>query len=228
MRIAAVTTVLLLTGCSDVSGIENRKSFGPITTMIDLFTSCSLLKTDVGPVLFDACWRPEELRARLTENGVKPEDVGTVLFTHGHQDHVAGLAILPNARIAALAAEQEVLTKYVKGDATIDDVLTDGQVLRFGSTEVRVYSVPGHTAGSAAFLVEGALVLGDNALVTAKCALGPVPKDRSADPDLNVRSMVSLADRLKAEEREVKWLVPAHSGGIEAGSALQTFADANR
>ncbi|MBL8933571.1 MAG: MBL fold metallo-hydrolase, partial [Archangium sp.] len=66
---------------------------------------CSLLKTDVGPVLFDACWRPEELRARLTENGVKPEDVGTVLFTHGHQDHVAGLAILPNARIAALAAE---------------------------------------------------------------------------------------------------------------------------
>ena len=40
--------------------------------------------------------------------------------------------------------------------------------------------------------------------------------------------MVALADRLKAEARVVKWLAPAHSGGIEAGTALQTFADANR
>lgn len=55
-----------------------------------------------------------------------------------------------------------------------------------------------------------------------------MPKDRSADPDLNVRSMVALADRLKAEGREVKWLAPAHSGGVEAGAVLQAFADANR
>ncbi|MDP3499674.1 MAG: MBL fold metallo-hydrolase [Myxococcales bacterium] len=220
--------LLAASACADVSGIENKKSYGPAVAMIDLFTTCYLVKTDVGPILIDACWRPEELRVRLSENGVKPEDVGTVLFTHGHQDHVAGLSILPNARIAALADEQAVLTTYVKGDATIDDVLTDGQTLRFGATEVRVYSVPGHTAGSAAFLIDGALLLGDNALVTAKGALGPVPQDRSADPDLNVRSMVALADRLKAEGRDVKWLAPAHSGGIEAGAALQTFADANR
>lgn len=223
-----VSLLVVLAGCADVSGIENRKAYGPAIAMIDLFTSCYLVKTDVGPILVDACWRPEELRVRLAENGVKPEDVGTVLFTHGHQDHVAGLSMLPNARIAALADEQETLTKYVKGDPAIDDVLTDGQVLRFGATEVRVYAVPGHTAGSAAFFIDGVLLLGDNALVTAKGALGPVPKDRSADPDLNVRSMVALADRLKAEGREVRWLAPAHSGGVEGGAALQTFADANR
>jgi len=220
--------LVAVTACADVSGIENKKSFGPAVAMIDLFTTCYLVKTDVGPILIDACWRPDELRVRLSENGVKADEVTTVLFTHGHQDHVAGLPILPNARIAALADEQEVLTKYVKGDATIDDVLTDGQTLRFGSTEVKVYAVPGHTAGSAAFLIDGTLLLGDSALVTAKGALGPVPKDRSADPELNVRSMVALADRLKAEARVVKWLAPAHSGGIEAGTALQTFADANR
>lgn len=227
MHRLAVTFVFLL-GCSDVSGIENKRAYGPAIAMIDLFTTCYLVKTDVGPILIDACWRADELRVRLSENGVKPEDVGTVLFTHGHQDHVAGLPLLPNARIAALADEQEVLTTYVKGDPTIDDVLTDGQTLRFGSTEVQVYAVPGHTAGSAAYLIEGTLLLGDNALITARGALGPVPKDRSADPDLNVRSMVALAERLKAEGREVTWLAPAHSGGIAAGTALQTFVDANR
>lgn len=230
-RVPMRTTLLLaltVVGCSDVSGIENKKTLGPAVAMIDLFTSCFLVKTEVGPVLVDACWRPEELRARLSENGVKPEEVVSVLFTHGHQDHVGGLPLLPNARVAALAAEQEVLSRFAKADATIDDVLSDGQTIRFGSTEVRVFSVPGHTAGSAAYLIGGTLLLGDNALITAKGALGPVPADRSEDPELNVRSMVALADRLEAEGVEVKWLAPAHSGGVEAGSALKTFAESNR
>ena len=75
-----VLSLLAASACSDVSGIENKKAYGPAIAMIDLFTTCYLVKTDVGPILIDACWRPEELRVRLSENGVKPEDVGTVLL----------------------------------------------------------------------------------------------------------------------------------------------------
>ncbi|MCU0696290.1 MAG: MBL fold metallo-hydrolase [Myxococcaceae bacterium] len=226
MRSALLFPIVLATACADVSGIQNQKAYGPATAMIDLFTSCYLLKTEAGPVMVDACWRPEELRARLRENGVAPEDVRTVLLTHAHQDHVGGLPLLPNARLFALPEEQPVVDQYAK--RPIDEALTDGQVLTFGSTEVRVYAVPGHTAGSAVFLAGTTLLLGDNALITARGALGPVPRDRSADPDQNIRSMVAVAERLEAEGRTVEWLAPAHSGGVAAGSVLKDFVNANR
>ena len=226
MRSALLVLIVLATACADVSGIQNQKAYGPATAMIDLFTSCYLLKTEAGPVMVDACWRPEELRARLRENGVAPEDVRTVLLTHAHQDHVGGLPLLPNARLFALPEEQPVVDQYAK--RPIDEPLTDGQVLTFGSTEVRVYAVPGHTAGSAVFLAGTTLLLGDNALITARGALGPVPRDRSADPDQNIRSMVAVAERLEAEGRTVEWLAPAHSGGVAAGSVLKDFVNANR
>jgi glyoxylase-like metal-dependent hydrolase (beta-lactamase superfamily II) len=218
----------LLLSCADVAPIENGAVHGPLVTLQDFFTSCHLLETEAGVVLIDACWRKEELVARLAEHGVAPGDVTAVLFTHGHADHVKGLEALPNARVLALAAEQPVLETHSPVDATIDQVLSDGEVLRFGSLEVRVYAVPGHTPGSAAYLVDDVLALGDSGLVTASGAFAPVPEDRSEDPAELVRSVVALADRLESEGRSVRWIVPAHSGALEGRAALDTFVAKNR
>jgi glyoxylase-like metal-dependent hydrolase (beta-lactamase superfamily II) len=218
---------LLVQGCADVKPLENGRVHGPVTALVDLFTSCHLLRTSEGPVLFDACWREEEMRARLAEQDILPADVRTVILTHGHADHVGGLSALPNARVMALSAEQPTLSKHA-ADRKIDQVLADGDVVAVGDRQVRVFAVPGHTAGSAAFLVEGALVVGDSGLFTAKGAYAPTPRDRSEDPDALVRSVVALSDRLRSEGHEVRWIVPAHSGGAEGTAELDAFAEANR
>ncbi len=224
---AALTLFTL--ACADITPIANQREYGPVTALLDLFTSCQLLRTTDGPVLIDACWRTEELRARLKEAGFQPEDVKRVLLTHAHQDHVGGLSLLTQARVAALADERPVLAQHTKPARTIDDVLTDGQRLMLGGVEVVVYAVPGHTAGSAAFLVGGqTLVLGDNALLTGKGELGPVPRDRSAEPDRAVRSLVALIDRLEREGQRPRWLAPAHSGGAPNVGVLERYANANR
>jgi len=227
MRLAWIAC-LLLTACADVKPLENGRKYGPVTALVDLFTSCHLLKTTEGPVLFDACWRDGELRARLAEQDVAPEEVKAVLLTHGHADHVGGLAALPNARVLALAAEQETLQTHTPGRRGMDQELSDGEVITLGDREVRVFAVPGHTPGSAAFLVEGALVIGDSGLYTAKGDYAPAPRDRSDDPELLVRSVVALAERLRAEGHGVDWIVPAHSGGTEGHEELDAFADQNR
>ena len=228
MRFLFLTLVPLLGACADVKAIENQKAYGPVTSLIDLFTSCHLLETSAGPVLFDACWRKEELAARLKEAGHQPADVVAVFMTHGHADHVGGLESLSNAVVHALPAEQETLTSKAGEVGQIDRPLSDGEVVSFGAAEVRVFAVPGHTPGSAAFLVGGTLILGDSAVITGSGKVAPVPEDRSEDPKQLIRSVVALSDRLVAEGREVKWLLPAHSGGVEGRQPLEDFASANR
>lgn len=229
MRLPALLPCLaLLAGCADVKPITNGARLGPVTSMLDLFTSCHLLETSAGPVLFDACWREGELEAQLESRGHAPGDVVAVFLTHGHADHVGGLSRLSKARKLALEAEQPTLDRHAKGHGTIDQPLTDGEVVTIGDAQVRVFAVPGHTAGSAAYLVDGVLILGDNGLITAKGAFAAVPEERSEDPAQLVRSVVALADRLGAEGLAVEWLLPAHSGGVQGRAALDAFAEANR
>lgn len=228
MRLTFVTLLgVIVLGCADVKGIENQKQWGPVRSMIDLFTSCQLLETSDGPVLFDACWRADELKARLKERGFTPADVVAVLVTHGHADHVGGLASLVNARRIGLADEAPTLEKHAAG-LPLTQTVVDGERLQFGEHEVRVFSVPGHTAGSAAYLVGGTLVLGDSGLFTGSGKFAMVPEERSADPAQVVRSIVQLGDRLTAEGLTVDAILPAHSGGIAGRVAFDAFIEANR
>lgn len=228
MRALFLTSLIVFAGCADVKPLVNGQSFGPVTALVDLFTSCHLMETRDGPVLFDACWRKEELTSRLQGRGLEPGQISTVVLTHGHADHVGGLSILNNARVLALGAEQETLRTHAKEHGDIDQVLVDGETLQLAERTVRVFSVPGHTPGSAAYLVEGALVIGDSGLFTGKGEYAPAPRDRSADPDQSVRSVIALSERLKLEGHEVKWMVPAHSAGAEGTAALDAFVEANR
>jgi glyoxylase-like metal-dependent hydrolase (beta-lactamase superfamily II) len=217
----------LCLACADVASIENGQVSGPVVTLKDWFTSCQLLKTRDGAVLFDACFRKGALEDGLATHGLVPADVTHVLLTHAHGDHVGGLGLLKDARVLALAKEQTNLGEHAEG-RQIDQIITDGEVLTFGEYEVLVFSVPGHTPGSAAFFVDGALVLGDNALLTGDGTLEPVPAKRSEDPAQAVTSLLALVNRLVAEELEVRWLVPAHSGSIEGRQALIEFAASQR
>jgi glyoxylase-like metal-dependent hydrolase (beta-lactamase superfamily II) len=49
----------------------------------------------------------ERLVRQLAERGVQPEDVGRVLISHLHADHIAGLRDFPRARFMALRADIE-------------------------------------------------------------------------------------------------------------------------
>jgi glyoxylase-like metal-dependent hydrolase (beta-lactamase superfamily II) len=103
--------------------------------------------------------------------------VDLVVNTHWHSDHVGGNAVLQRsgAAVAASAPDADAVARRDPGCCvaeyldqpvapyTVDETLTDGQVVRLGEADWQVVATPGHTAGHLAFWQpeERLLVLGD-------------------------------------------------------------------
>ncbi|MGY5078740.1 MBL fold metallo-hydrolase [Streptomyces nigrescens] len=104
-------------------------------------------------------------------------EIGLVVNTHWHSDHVGGNALLQarGAAIAAGAPEAEAISRRDPGCCAaeyldqpvapyaVDMSLDDGQVLRLGDTDWEVVRTPGHTPGHLALWQpdERLLVAGD-------------------------------------------------------------------
>ena len=84
--------------------------YGPSVTRGPRGLALRLYNAILGPDLV-AAGQPEAVLQRL---GSKPGDVGTIIVTHFHADHVAGLHLFPKARIVAKA---DVLRKILKQPA---------------------------------------------------------------------------------------------------------------
>jgi glyoxylase-like metal-dependent hydrolase (beta-lactamase superfamily II) len=176
--------------------------------------------------------------AELSRRGLTPDAVSVILLTHGHADHIAAIGRFPKAQVMALEDEVRLVEgrEGAKGPLlrlmpvrptgiSVARPLHDGETVMLGDVAVRVFAVPGHTAGSAAYLVRGALFVGDSADATSDDALQGAPWIFSDSQAENRASLVRLNDRLKREGTTVMAIIPAHSGVLSDGLAqLDRFA----
>jgi glyoxylase-like metal-dependent hydrolase (beta-lactamase superfamily II) len=102
--------------------------------------------------------------------------------------------------------------------------LRDGEVVTVGTATIRVYAVPGHTAGSAAYLVNDVLFVGDSAQIESDGTLRPAPWLATDDRAQNRASLRRLRERLAADGVRLRAIVAAHSGPAEGDAALVAFA----
>jgi glyoxylase-like metal-dependent hydrolase (beta-lactamase superfamily II) len=150
--------------------------------------------------------------------------ITAIFLTHGHPDHTAGAHLFPNAQVYALQADVALaegregshgpITQLfgAKSNGThITHALHDDETVAVGDKSVRVFAVPGHTAGSAAYLVGNVLFLGDSAGIKSNGALSGSPWAFSDDSAQNHASLKALADRLRPEQVRIVGIVPAHS-----------------
>jgi hydroxyacylglutathione hydrolase len=111
--------------------------------------------------LVDPAWEVDRLLAEAKRLGVK---ITKALITHGHNDHVEGVAALVAATGATIVVNAGELdrVRHELGDtsATVE-LVGDRQDVAIGRRGVRALFTPGHTVGGTCFLADGYLISGD-------------------------------------------------------------------
>lgn len=141
----------------------------------EMQSNCYILRGEQNPnacVLIDIGDGASTILSYLEKNDLTPK---AVLLTHGHYDHIAGVAeviakypapvYIHTADFSMLQDSRTNLADYLtqKPFHPIQDALTmeDGDVLTFDDITLHVLHTPGHTKGSVCFLGEDVLFTGD-------------------------------------------------------------------
>jgi metallo-beta-lactamase class B len=144
----------------------------PMQVMDDLYflgnywTSAWAVKTSKGIVILDALDNADEAQNYI-ENGLKklkldPSDIKYVIVSHAHGDHYGGAAYLKkkfDAKVVMSDIDWKVFDDPAFNPKRIplfdeppkrDMAVKDGDTVKLGNTEFKLYVVPGHTLGTLA------------------------------------------------------------------------------
>jgi len=200
-----------------VHPLVDQLALGPIQT------NCYLVRSGHGAseaIVVDPSGSATDVRLELASRGAR---CVAILVTHGHFDHILGLADLAEgtgAPVYAPAAERALLESpagFTPPGVSIrpwtpDALLEGGETLDLAGVRLEVIPVPGHSPGHLAFAIDGALLSGD---VLFAGSVGRTDLPGSDWPTL-LASLRSLVERFPADTA----VHPGHGPSTTLGAEL--------
>jgi hydroxyacylglutathione hydrolase len=198
--------------------VVDRFALGPIRT------NCYVVRADAAAatgVVVDPGGEAPELVRQLERLGAS---CAAILVTHGHFDHVGGVADLAESTGAPVympEGERDRLERYsefapagVPGRSyTPDHLLEGGETIDVAGLSFECISIPGHSPAHVAFYADGHLFSGD-LLFAGSVGRVDLP---GGDWDTLLESVRTLADRYPPETI----VYPGHGTQTTLGAELE-------
>jgi glyoxylase-like metal-dependent hydrolase (beta-lactamase superfamily II) len=222
---------LLTTGCAkNLAHVQAPPQSKAIPTAFPWTSMVYVIRADTGVVVIDLGWygAGRALRRELRRMGAAPEEVTDVFLTHSHRDHIAAWKVVRHARFRMAAEEVPLFLELqshrdfpsrvanrVLGNSAPPPVVVQVEgfsrdtAFLLGADTLHAFTVPGHTAGSTAYLYRKILFTGDATVHVYGFGAGPAMRMFTADVR---KSRASLAElHAKLEGRRVEWICTAHA-----------------
>ncbi len=163
----------------------------------------------------DPAWEIPKVIALAQHQGFQISDI---LLTHSHHDHVNGLTEILNtydAQVHLLKTEAQFWGHELKKPT----LHHGGDTIQLGKTQIEVWHTPGHTPGSACYLLNGHLITGDTLFVygCGRCDLS------GGDPEQMHNSLKKIGTELPLETV----IHPGHHYGHKPSSTVAEQLDGN-
>lgn len=197
--------------------VVDRLELGPIGT------NCYVVRADEGAgeaIVVDPSGSATEIRSRLASSGLR---CAAILLTHGHWDHLVGVADLAEGTGAPvhMAEGERVLLeqpdRWTPQEVTVrpwtpERLLAGDEVLELAGMTFETLSVPGHSPAHLAFHCDSELFSGD-VLFAGSVGRTDIP---GADWPTLLGSIERLVERFPPET--VVW--PGHGPATTLGEEL--------
>ena len=221
-----ITVFIIIFGFSiTYLGLQKRElaKFHPLKTgrqidnvyaINDDFVNMFLIQKSDHYIAVDAGNNADTIRKVLDQLHIDPAKVSTVLLTHTDYDHVAGLKIFTHAKVYLSRPEEKMINGQVHRFFIFNNhidkpyhLLDDLTSVSMDGFTVQTIITPGHTAGSACFVIDGQYLFAGDTLSLHKKRVDHFNGFFNMNTTEQVHSIQKIAHLPK-----IKYLFTAHYG----------------
>ena len=184
---------------------------GPMDNFIYLITDIISKMTAV----VDPAWEPSKIIEAADRENLKITDI---LLTHSHQDHINGVEEILNKYDSELHLLKEE-ADFWQADLEKPSIHHGGDIITLGDTRIKILHTPGHTPGSACYMLDGDIITGDTLFVfgCGRCDL------QGGDPE----QMFTTLKKMKNQMPSDTVIFPGHNYADKITSTMEEQAEGN-